>query len=199
MANSPTYGKRITSSYKPSQKTNWFGIRGRDNYNSLYRELTSLHHEADAEDLRELVTEINTLDVHKAQRRAQRRDFLTHSVYVTLDKAIAAYRKGDLKEDQFNRILTRSREQLSEALHESSPEELHKKKPGELRLVEIVNREVLKQAAAILSFILALLSFDQVRLTGAAIGGAGSYDYYSLFGFLFLALGILFLLMRKDN
>ncbi|GEM_PF-3367203 len=61
---------------------------------------------------------------------------------------------------------------------------------------DILNRY--KRAAAIVSFVVALLSFDQVRLTGAAVSTIhGGYDYYSLFGFLFLALGILLLCMHR--
>ncbi len=55
-------------------------------------------------------------------------------------------------------------------------------------------------AAAVISFIVALLSFDQIRLTGFAVSEAtGGHDYYSLFGFLFLALAALLFLSSKER
>ncbi len=64
------------------------------------------------------------------------------------------------------------------------------------RTTDILERY--RAAAAIISFVIALLSFDQVRLTGFAIGvTTGGYDYYSYFGFLFLALGIFLLCFER--
>lgn len=50
----------------------------------------------------------------------------------------------------------------------------------------------------IISFIVALLSLDQVSLTGFSVAEASGYDYYSLFGFVFLGISILLLFsLRK--
>ncbi|HLC72697.1 MAG TPA: hypothetical protein VJH37_03885 [Candidatus Nanoarchaeia archaeon] len=191
------YASRFASSYEEDRKhadgRSLFSSKKGDNYTQLSRELIALGHRADAEDMLETVEEVN----RRADFTSRRRAFLTHTFYVTLDKAIDAYKKGRLKEKQFNALLYKTQHQLSNALHESTPEELRERPFHSLRLTDIVNKEVLKQTAALVSFIFALLFFDQVRLTGAAIGAASGYDYYSLFGFLFLALGILLLLMRK--
>lgn len=194
-----SYGRQAKSSYKPSKKHLPFR-RSNDNYDQLYRELTVLHHQADADDLLETMNEINRSSLHQATRDAERRNFFTHTVYVTLDKAIGAYRHKQINEKQFNSILYRAQEQLSDALHERSAKELRKKKPGSMRLTDIVSKEVLKQAAAALTFMFALLSFDQAQITGMAVSTVGGgYDYYSLFGFLFLALATLLFLTSKDR
>ena len=203
------YDSRSKPSYRNSTRTSKLnlgitkfneGTQRRDNYKQLSLQLTALGHRADAEDMMETVQELGELRARRATRDQHRNDYLTHTIYVTLDKAIEAYQHGKLNEKQFNALLYKSQHQLSNALHASTPEELDKKPFHKLRLTDIVTKEVMKQAAAVLAFTFALLSFDQVRLTGAAVSGAtGGYDYYSLFGFLFLALATLLLLMRKEK
>lgn len=174
--------------------------KSRENYKKLYRELVALHHQADADDLQETINEINETTEKRTRLEKKHREKVLKSVYGTLGHAIGVYKKGELNDQQFGNILYEARERLSRSLHKLSPEELRKKKPGEMRLTDIVHKEMMRQAAAILAFALGVLSFDQVRVTGMTVSSVtGSYDYYSLFGFLFLALATLLFLMRKDN
>ncbi len=197
------YDTHLTSDYKEDKKRGkndkpWLSLSSqkRDNYQQLSRELIALGRRADAEDMLETVEEIGELRTRSAVRAQKRQDYRTHAAYVTLDKAIDAYRQGRLKEKQFNDIFYRTQHRLSDALHESTAKELKKKPLHRLSLTDIVHKE-LKQAAAILLFALGIFSLDQGRVTGMAVSSvSGSPDYYSLFGFLLLGLAV-FIFYRK--
>lgn len=200
------YATKFSSTYEDSDKKSPLK-KSRDpksdyrqlknNYEHLSRELKSLGHLADAEDMLETVRELGELRTRRALFDQRHQDFVTRAVYDTLGKAITDYRAGRIEEKQFQDIFYRTQHRLSDALHKSTPKELKKKPFHSLRLTDIVNKEI-GEAAALLAFILSLLFFDQARLTGMAVATASSgYDYSSLFGFLFLALSSLFFLMRK--
>ncbi|MDP1694003.1 MAG: hypothetical protein Q8L34_00510 [Candidatus Woesearchaeota archaeon] len=191
------YASQFDSKYREGSTKKWFKRDTTANYEQLSRELKAIGHRADAEDMMETVQELGELRVRSAAFDQRRQDYMTRAAYTTLDKAITAYRAGKIKEKHLNDIFYRTQHQLTDALHALTPKEFKKVPSHNLRLTDIVTKELAKKAAAILLFALGVFSLDQSRVTGMAVGSvSASSDYYSLFGFLLLGLAV-FILYRK--